>query len=322
MRMRHALWAFSLALVSLQPLIAAPALARQLSLNTRIDDDDSLLTAADVLIKFSRHGGYHEDDGIITERRDQTVSVKAPGSGPLRVRASESGGVRVQPSADGTWSAIVCSAAGAESSDDANAILAKLKVVNANGELTVTGPDSNDWAAYIILSVPRDVALEMSASNGSLSLRDVSGKFTLTTSNGPMSLDGASGDITGEASNGPIQFRGHAGDIHLSASNGPVSVKLDAPTWTGAGLEAHSTNGPVSFVAPEGLKVGVLVEGSEHSPFSFKWSGGSNSSVVEEWGRTHTVKLGTGPVLVRLSTVNGPVQIKAPKAATSGSREI
>ena len=117
-----------------------------------------------------------------------------------------------------------------------------------------------------------------------------------------------------------IQFRGHAGDIRLAAQNGPVGVKLDAASWTGKGLDAHTTNGPVQLTAPDGLRSGVQVECSGNSPFS--WNG-ATSFFGDEGPRSHTFLLGDGPVMVHLSTVNGPVDIRGPKKSSSkGPRTI
>ncbi len=123
--------------------------------------------------------------------------------------------------------------------------------------------------------------------------------------------------MDGEAVNGPIHFRGHAGDIRLATQNGPIGVVLDQPAWTGKGLDARATNGPIKFSAPAGLRAGVQVEGSPNSPF--KWNGIAGPS-VERWDRSHSIRLGEGPVVVRLSTVNGPIEIRAPKGATGKVR--
>jgi DUF4097 and DUF4098 domain-containing protein YvlB len=157
--------------------------------------------------------------------------------------------------------------------------------------------------------------LDLSAENGELALHGVSGVFTMRTTNGPITVADVAGEVDGETVNGPICFRGHSGDIRLAAQNGPVEVKLDVPTWTGKGLNARTSNGPVQFTAPEGLRTGVQVEGSAHSPFV--WNGVTQRS-YDEWTRSHSVWLGDGPVTVKLSTVNGPVQIKASKGASKG----
>jgi hypothetical protein len=307
MRMSDAPWAVALLIV---PACAAPAHADTYNFSTRIDDDKPLLSASDIHMTYSQRAS-EGDVGIVNERRDQTVAIRPPASGPLRVRASETGGIRVQPSADGSWSALVCMAAGGKSSPDANAILDQLHVVTSAGTLTVEGPADRRWSTYIVLSVPRDVALDLRASNGDLGLRDVSGEFTARSENGPLSFVGTTGKVIAQAENGPIHFRGHSGDIHLTADNGPIGVEFDAPSWTGAGLDAHADNGPIDFIALERSHTGVELRGSENS--SLEWNGGAGSAAREEWDRTRSIRLGSGPVQIRLSTVNGPVELRTPK---------
>jgi hypothetical protein len=286
--------------------IAMPAAGRDLSYNFRVDlDQDRRITScSDIEMRFGDEG----DPEVVTVRRDRTLVVKAPVSGPLRVRPGEHGGVRVQPSEDGGYSALVCMAAGARNSKDADAILDRIRIENADGALSVSGPDG-EWAAFVVLSVPREAALDLSATNGSLSLRDVSGRFTLRTTNGPISIDGANGVVDAEAVNGPIKFRGHAGDVRLAAQNGPVKVTLDDPRWSGKGLDASTRNGPVKLEAPETLHAGVEVQGSWYSPVKVN---GEKSWGSGRHGGPRWVRLGSGPVLVRVSTVNGPLDISGP----------
>lgn len=297
MRTRFAFW--SLLLV----LAAGPAVASQsMSLTTNVGDDKAIVTCDDIDMYFWKN----RKGDLANARRDQSVTVTL-GSRPLHVVAANNGHVRVQRGSGTGATAIVCMGAGAESQREAEAILDKIEIVNRNGQLTVDGPEDGNWSAYIILSVPNDVALDLEAENGGLVIHGVSGQFTLRTANGPISLREVSGKVDVEAQNGPISYRGHTGDVRLVAQNGPIDVRIDDATWSGRGLSARTENGPMSLSTPENLRTGVEVEGSEHSPFSWKSVGERTSA---SWDGEHTVRLGSGPVLVRLSTVNGPVTIE------------
>jgi hypothetical protein len=285
-----------------------PAYAHRdgISFTTNITkDDQSILTCADIDMKF-----WRESKGdLVTARRDQSVSLALSGATPFRLRAADHGGIRVQAASGSSASAVLCMAAGAKSQAAADAVLDKLDVVNTSDGLSVRGPEGEDWAVYILVSVPKDVALDLEAENGGLAVIGVNGSFTLRTTNGPISIVDVTGKVDAEATNGPIAFRGHDGDMRLAAQNGPVTVKLDAPTWTGDGLEASTQNGPVSLSAPDGLRTGVHIEGSQHSPFQVN---GTTLVRVDDgnWGNNRSVRLGEGPVRVRLSTVNGPVTVR------------
>ena len=289
------------------------------TMNVKGDHDRDVITCSDVDMKF--WSGRHMNDDLANVRRDQTVSVSAPRSGPLRVSASNHGAVWVQPSSNGALSATICTVAGEGSQSASNALLDQLRIVNQGGELRVEGPDEGNWASYVILSVPRGISLDMEAENGALDARGVSGTFSMRTQNGPIAMANASGKITAHAANGPLGFKGHEGDIDLKAENGPVTVKLNEPTWTGKGLDASTQNGPITVVTPDGLKTGVRIEGSDNSPLSWK---GHGTMVTSDWTNGRTIVLGKGPILVRVSTVNGPVTIKSssPASSTGGKSRI
>ena len=289
-------------------LVASAAAARgnDLSFTTSANGDVKVMTCADLQMSFwDKHPG-----DVINSRRAQTVAIPLTASSRLRIAASERGGIRVQPSSDGTCSALVCEIAAAKSRQAAEAILDDVRADYGGGELMVRGPDDRAWGCYIILSVPRGAVLDLSARNGELAIRDVDGRFTLRTENGPISITDASGVIDAEAQNGPIDIKGHQGDVRLKAENGPVGVKLDRPTWEGEGLEASTQNGPIKVELPEGVRTGVRIEGTAESPV--KWSG----SAGRHWGtssdgNSKIFRFGDGPTRVRVSTVNGPIEIKS-----------
>jgi len=275
--------------------------------------DADVIACSDIKINFWED---HPGD-VPNARRDQTVAVRAPASGPLRVIAPRNGSVWVQASSGATMSATVCEVAAASSESAANAVLDQVRIVNEGGELRLQGPRDN-WGAYIILSVPNGVSLDMSAENGGLDVRGVQGTFTLETINGPISLARVRGKVEARATNGPIGLVGHEGDMDLQAQNGPVSVKLDAASWSGKGLDGHTQNGPVSVDVPDNLQTGVRVQSSWHSSWSWKGYSSSNS----EGDNERVAQLGKGPVLVRVSTVNGPVDIKGPAQRSKSKSRI
>ena len=310
MHPRQLAWTLAVAIV---PAVYSTALASDLSFTTRTDDDRPIVTCDDIDMRFWK--GQIGSGGIVTVRRSQPVALRADPATPLKVNASNRGGVRVQPSSDGKLSAFVCMAAGAKSESAGEAILDGLRIESDRGELSVAGPEDGDWAAFIILSVPPAMSLDLNADNGGLVLRDVNGRFTLRTTNGPIKLKGVGGVIDAETQNGPIKYRGHAGDVRLVAQNGPVDVHLDADDWIGKGLEGSTQNGPIKLMVPPGLKSGVLVEGSASSPA--RWNGVPQPIQTQATG-SRSFRFGDGPVMVRLSTVNGPLKIQAPQRGKQG----
>jgi hypothetical protein len=299
--------------VTLASVAAVPAGADGLNFTSNAEGDKRIESCSDMEMKFWKT--ELGKDGIVTVRRSQTLSLASHASKPLKVEASDRGGIRVQPSTDGSFSALVCMAAGAASNGDAEAILDGLSVENSDGHLTVDGPDDGHWAATIVLSVPAGVTLDLSATNGGLQLDDVDGKFTLRTENGPIAMAHVGGLVDAQTDNGAIQFRGHAGDVRLTVQNGPVEVNLDAARWSGKGLDASTQNGPVKLTAPDNLKSGVEVIGSWGSPAT--WNG-MPQPIRGQRSDSRKYHFGSDEIVVRLSTMNGPVEIEAPKPRLRG----
>lgn len=297
--------------VTLASVTVTPSHAGDLSFTTNYSvGDERVESCSDIEMRFWKDGR----NDIVTARRSQTLSL---GSKSLRIEGANSGGVRVQPSTDGKSSALICMAAGATSDKAAEAILDRLSVVNERGVLRVDGPEDDEWAAMIVLSVPDGSTLDLSATNGSLRVGDVDGRFTLRTTNGPIKVVHVGGVVDAKAQNGPIKFLGHSGEVSLVAQNGPLDVELDAKQWSGKGLEGSTQNGPLKLSVPDGMKSGVELTGGRLWSARWDWT----QHLGDEDG-PHTYRVGAEPVRVRLSTVNGPVKIRGPQPAASKARGV
>lgn len=309
---RHLAWILA---ASIAATAVAPARAGDLSFTTEFDGGKRIESCSDLEMRFWSEGR----DGIVTVRRSQTLSLGSDARKPLKVEASDRGGVRVQPSTDGNFSALVCMAAGATSNSAGEKILDGLSVESTGGVLRVNGPDGEDWSAIIVLSVPAGSTLDLSATNGPLQMGDVEGRFTLRTTNGPIKLGHVGGVVDARADNGPIKFRGHSGDVILAAQNGPIEVELDAAEWNGKRLDASTRNGPIKLTVPDGMRSGVEVTASRWSPT--KWNGAlqPDPAQIDGLRRYH---FGGDPTVVRVSTVNGPMKIFAPGRKSPSGIEI
>ena len=87
-------------------------------------------------------------------------------------------------------------------------------------------------------------------------------------------------------------------------------MELDDKQWNGEGLDASTHNGPLDLRVPQGYASGVDVEAGGHSPFRCDVQDCSTLPTAQRWDRQKTVHIGGSPTVVRLSTVNGPVQIR------------
>ena len=242
----------------------------------------------------------------IVESEERTIT-KAEAS-TLRVRAESNGGLQVEGWDNDNYGVTLCKAA--ESGADVESVLSKIHLTFQNGELDVTGPASHDrWAAHLLVKAPKGASLDLEVNNGPMGLYHVDGNLNARAQNGPITVLGCSGNVNLATKNGPVTLEGNSGKLRVDAQNGPLTVSLSGKSWSGSGIEAHANNGPLSLEIPSGYQSGVLVESEGHSPFQ------CHASVCAE-GRKNweddrkSIEFGSGPTVVHLSTVNGPVSVR------------
>jgi hypothetical protein len=245
-------------------------------------------------------------DGANAHVRQETIDGR--GLRALKVSV-ENAPVSVTGGHAGGYSIEVCKAAARAA--DLDAIEVRLE----GGELRATGPDNSRWTVAYHILAPAGADLDLSATNGPLSIRDLDGTLAARTENGPLSLRNVTGTVDGTTQNGPITLKGGSGNVQLAASNGPLTITLDGTSWQGGGLEAKTHNGPLTLKVPQGYASGVRIDSNGRGPISCRAEGCERfraaRASADSWNDTpRTIELGSGPTLVRLSAVNGPISVK------------
>ena len=260
-------------------------------------------------------------DAIVQSEERTFTKAEAP---ILRVTGESNGGVEVVGWEKDTYSVTLCKAVAPGSEN----LFSQIKLNAGNGEVGVSGPthNSDDWTAFLLIRAPRAAALDLHVNNGPLGVYSVEGKITaravngpitakncngevkLSAQNGPITAEGTSGTVELRTENGPITSHETSGAVDIRTQNGPIDLDLSGQTWSGSGLQAHAQNGPLTIRVPRGYQSGVVIESDGHSPFH------CGASVCSEARKTwdddkKRVEFGSGPTLVRVSTVNGPISI-------------
>lgn len=202
-------------------------------------------------------------------RENGGVSVKAWGGRDVLVRQ------RIQ-----TW---------APTRDEARTMARAVRVHTAGGEIHAEGPETGrrtGWSVSYEIFVPRRMDLR------------------LTTNNGPVAVNGVTGRMRLSAHNGPLALTDLGGDVHARADNGPLSVRLAGPRWSGGGLDAATTNGPVTLSIPRGYQA-TLTTGTVNGPMNIDIP----LTVRGRFPRQFTTELEGGGAPVRAVTTNGPVTV-------------
>lgn len=211
--------------------------------------------------------------------------------GPLNVDAGQNGSVSVE-----AWDrneirvrAIVRGSAREESR--ARSIAGQVQVQSGGGRVYATGPDLERrewWSVSYRINVPRKNDLDLSATNGGITIVGVNGNLRFDTTNGGVRLQDVGGRVNGET------------------RNGGLDVRLGGSRWDGAGLDVETSNGGVTLSIPDGYNAELetrTVNGGLRIDFPVTVQGELSSR------RGLSTTLGAGGPPVRVRTTNGGVKI-------------
>ena len=212
-------------------------------------------------------------------------------AGPLTVDAGQNGGVTVE-----AWDRneiLVRAIVRGSARDDARAraIAGQVQVNSGGGRVYATGPDLERrewWSVSYRINVPRKNDLDLSATNGGITIVGVSGNLRFDTTNGGVRLQDVGGRVNGET------------------RNGGLDVRLGGSRWEGDGLDVATSNGGVTLSIPEGYNAELetrTVNGGLRIDFPVTVTGELNSR------RGITTTLGSGGAPIRARTTNGGVKI-------------
>lgn len=253
---------------------------------------------SDLNVRFDRRA---------TVRDEQTFRVSASEGRPLRLRPDTNGGVVVWGGPGPDYAVTVCRVASGETQAEAAALLGSIQGQSSAGEVSVSGPRSGRWTAFLLVSAPKGGSLDVEVQNGPVSFDDVDGTVLARAQNGPVSLEGVSGSVDVTTQNGPIHVEDGGGDYKLRADNGPIAVELKQAHWDGH-LDGSTQNGPLSLELPRGYASGLRIETSSWSPANCEAAICAGAR-RQKSGRKRVLEVGAGQPGISLSTVNGPLSV-------------
>jgi hypothetical protein len=245
-------------------------------------------------------------------RAEQHATVPLS-AGRLDVQPESNGGVKIERGTGSSYAITACIGAGARTAAEAQAAADGVRLVIEGNRVRVSGADLGDsrtirsWSVQLIIAAPANADIAVSTQNGPISIAGVSGRFDARASNGPLSLNDVQGTVRARTENGPIHVEGSGGDFDVETENGPVSISLAGNRWDGH-LDARAHNGPLHVRVPGDYASGVEISSSFHSPWSCQVAACRSGN--RDWDeRSRSLRVGSDPVVVRISTGNGPVTV-------------
>lgn len=237
----------------------------------------------------------------------QQASVPVAG-GRLDVEPGQNGGVRIERGSGTEYSITACIAAGAETVADAQRSAEAVRLsIEGNRVRVANAAELRHASVHLIVEAPAGAQIDAKTTNGPISIHEVDGSITARATNGPIALTNVSGGVRAAAANGPISITGTGGNLDVETQNGPISVNLQGTQWAGE-LNARAQNGPLTVKVAENFTSGVEISSSRRSPWNCRIAA-CRSNVSDDDQGARTVSLGSGAVVVKLSTVNGPVTL-------------
>ena len=284
------------ALVAFAAMAPAPAAAHDHGVNVSTSSNGPVRSCSDLEMTFDGEPAATSIDQL-TAAGGETLSIQAPKNGGVYVYGSEG---------RSDFAIAACKAVARRAGTDATAALAQIRPAVTGRSVNATGPASGDWVVFFIVNAPATGALNVETTNGPVHIEQITGSTTARAVNGPISLLDVSGHASARAVNGPVAYEGHGGTIELHTDNGPIDVRLAGDRWSSGSLTATVQNGPLAVRVPRGFHSGVRISSSNHSP----WDCRGCDDARRTWDNSsRSVEIGSGPVAVTLSTVNGPVAV-------------
>jgi hypothetical protein len=255
----------------------------------------------------SRHNMMWGDYQTAYAQQQATVPISA---GVLQIDPGGNGGVKIEKGSGTVYSITACIGAGAATREEAQRAVEGVQLSTVGNRVTVTNAEGvRSWSVQLIVEAPAGAQIEAETRNGPIGIDGVEGRVSARATNGPIAIKDVVGQVYARAQNGPISVSGSRGEFDVETQNGPISVDLQGTSWDGK-LDARAKNGPLSVRVPTGFTSGVEISSDGRSPWNCRGVDCGDQGSDRRWNNTpRTVKIGNDPVVVRISTVNGPVSI-------------
>jgi DUF4097 and DUF4098 domain-containing protein YvlB len=253
----------------------------------------------------SRFRSSFGTDEVATAVQHASVPMSA---GRLDIDPGQNGGVRIQGGSAGGYSITACIAAGSEARADAQALVDAARIEISGNSVRVSGLGNiRHSSVHLIIEAPPGAQIDARTVNGPISIYDVDGSITARATNGPIGLVNVTGAVRALAANGPISVSGSGGNLDVETQNGPISVDLKGTQWAGE-LNGRAQNGPLSLKVADDFTSGLEISSSTRSPWNCRIAA-CRTDLNEGDQGSRSLRLGSGSVVVKLTTANGPVTL-------------
>jgi hypothetical protein len=206
--------------------------------------------------------------------------------------------------------------------------------------LKVTGPAREGFSgiqvgmttrpsARLRVAVPRESNLTIATRNGSITVEDVAGKFSLTTSDGSVRGSRLNGDIVArsgdgsirmdtiegridvETDDGSIVLEARASSVRARTGDGSIRLRVSGDSVMAGDWDVHTGDGAVVVMLPMPFDAELDAETADGSVRSTHPAvGDASAEDRREDRRTLRATLGKGGYTLRIRTGDGSIRIE------------
>jgi hypothetical protein len=259
--------------------------------------------------------------------REDVLHLPRPARGILRLH-NANGRTRVSGEERDDIEVVALKSARAESEEAAKDLLDEIELMHQTSDeglaLEVEVPRRWNRRGVVSLDVrvPRDLPIEVIASNGKIAfehlqasararssngsvyISDVVGDIEVATSNAKVCCCGTRGRLVARSSNGKIELENHSGSIDASTSNGLIRACM--AELGSEGVQLATSNGRIVLELPEEVdaELDIRVDNGVIR----------NDRELDESSRVRSGqlrgRLGHGGATIKLRTSNGSVSVR------------
>jgi hypothetical protein len=258
---------------------------------------------------------------------DELLTFASPESGTLRLN-NPNGRTRIIGGQREDIELVATKSARAESAEAARELIDQIRIVHHQAhdalELEVEVPRRWNRRGYanLELHVPRDLDLEVTASNGKVAVAGIRGAVGARSTNGSVCIDDVVGDVEASttnakvictctcgrllarSSNGKIELDDHRGSVDASTSNGLIRASLDEIGQ--GGVQLATSNGRIVLELPDEVDADVDIRVDNGVIRNDR----RLCKATRETNGTVRGRLGSGGKLIKLRTSNGSISLR------------
>jgi hypothetical protein len=163
------------------------------------------------------------------------------------------------------------------------------------------------YGADFTIALPASTNLNLSTTNGAITVTNAVGGIDANTTNGRIGLVGTEGTARLSTTNGALEVSVHRGGVDASTTNGPIDCDVAELAPTEA-IALATTNGDVTLLLPADASATIEATNTNATIAIFDFS-----AVVYEVQTEHHIRarIGSGASSVTLTTTNASITVRA-----------